>query len=242
MRSDMFEVIIERPRTGGGRGMTKGRRAEPLRQHEAPIWEPVSRGRGTKCLNENLAPLRRFLASRVGRPWDAVRSEISARLTMRSAVHKHVLDHVKDMVEENAVLIDGRPYHHPGGYYPYGGLIVAAGWRGFYVCPKTGALRLASERWKRPHRPEADPDVRRIDDLRQARRIEGVWYLVTFAPVPGLHSERAACRDVVIGASLDTPGMLDYSGRLKKTHGRADRYAAEKRQLSTREIRVYAGR
>src|SRR5580698_7836686 len=109
MRSDMFEVIIERPRWNGGRGSHgKGRRAEPRRQHDAPLWEPVSLGRGTKSLNENLAPLRRFLERRVGRPWDAVRGEICALITPRSAVQKHVLDHVKQMVEENAVLIDGR--------------------------------------------------------------------------------------------------------------------------------------
>jgi hypothetical protein len=239
MRSDMFEVIIERPRCGGGRGEGKGRRAEPRRQHEAPIWEPVSRGRGTKYLNENLAPLRRFLASRVGRPWDAVRSEICALLTMRSAVQKHVLDHVKEMVEVNTVLIDGRP-HHPGGYHPHGSLIVADRWRGFYVCPRTGALRVAAERWRRPREDGVNPDARRVDDLREARRIEGVWYLVTFAPVPALHRERAACRDVILGASLDAPGMLEWSGRLKKAHGRSDRYAVEKRQLSTREIRAYA--
>jgi hypothetical protein len=90
MRSDMFEVIIERPRVDRGRGEGKGRRREPVRQQEAPTWEPVSRGRGTKCLNENLAPLRRFLRSRVGRPWDAVRSEICQLITPRSAVQMHV--------------------------------------------------------------------------------------------------------------------------------------------------------
>jgi hypothetical protein len=150
MRSDMFEVIIERPRVDRGRGDTKGRRGEPLRQQEAPTWEPVSRGRGTKSLNENLAPLRRFLRSRLGRPWDAVRSEICQLITPRSAVQMHVLVHVKQMVEENTVLIDGRPHHTPGAYWRGGGPIEAVGFRsGFYVCPRTGLLRIAAERWRR---------------------------------------------------------------------------------------------
>jgi hypothetical protein len=138
MRSDMFEVIIERPRYNSGRGRKlKGRRGEARRQQEAATWEPVSRGRGTKSLNENLAPLERFLRSRVGQRWDDVRSEICALLSVRSAVQKHVLDHVKQMVEENAVLIDGRP-HYPASRGPWSSLIMG----GFYVCPRTGALSL----------------------------------------------------------------------------------------------------
>lgn len=151
MRSDMFQVIIERPRGGGGRGYGKGRRGEARRQQEGPTWEPVSRGRGSKYLNENLAPLRRFLFRRVGRPWDAVRSEICALLSVRSAVQKHVLDHVKQMVEENAVLVDGRPYH-PGGRNLFRPVISSSRWGGFYVCPRTGALRISEERWQRPRR------------------------------------------------------------------------------------------
>src|SRR6185369_13224308 len=100
MRSDMFEVIIERPRRDCGRCNKKGRRGEALRMQDAPVWEPVSRGRGGKYLNENLAPLRRFLSSCVGRRWDDVHREISAHIAARSAVQKHVMDHVKQMVEE----------------------------------------------------------------------------------------------------------------------------------------------
>ena len=139
MRSDMFVVIIERPRIGGKWWRPKGRRAERLRQQEGPTREPMSRGRGSKCLNENLAPLRRFLQSHVGRPWDAVRSEICALLNVKSAVQAHVLVHVKQMVEENTVLIEGVPHHPPryGGPTP----ITWSRWGGLYVCPLTGALR-----------------------------------------------------------------------------------------------------
>lgn len=153
MRSDMFEVIIERPRAGSCHGcLDKGRRREPLRQQEGPLREPMSRGRGDKCLNENLAPLRRFLQSRVGRPWNAVHREMCALLNPRSAVQQHVLDHVKQMVELNPVLVDGRAYHptgHSGRLWP---VVPSPRWGGFYVCPRTGALRLAKHpaRSKRP--------------------------------------------------------------------------------------------
>jgi hypothetical protein len=150
MRSDMFEVIIERPRVNRGYNRPKGRRGEARRQQEAPVRESTSRHRGgSKVLNENLAPLRRFLRSRVGRPWNDVHSEICSLLNVRSAVQKHVLDHVKDMVEVNVVLVDGRP-HHAAGHLFAGALIVRSRWRGFYVCPRTGLLCLSRWRWGRP--------------------------------------------------------------------------------------------
>lgn len=142
MRRDMFEVIIERPRGAGWRNTTGKRHGERRYWEEAPAWQPVSRGRGGKELNENLAPLRRFLQSRVGRPWNKVRSEMSAVLSPRSAVQKHVFDHLKQMVEENAVLIDGHACYPPSRAYWRGAEIRADDFfGGFYVCPRTGLLR-----------------------------------------------------------------------------------------------------
>lgn len=152
MRKDMFEVIIERPRWGS-RWAThktkKGRRRE--RTERAFEWAPSKAGMRrwgqTKSLNENLAPLIRFLKQRTGRPWSKVRSEMSAVLSMSSAVQKHVLDHVRQFVEENPVMIGGRP-HEPiarggakGAHLPLG---LYSRWHGrFYVCPRTGVLREA---------------------------------------------------------------------------------------------------
>jgi hypothetical protein len=229
-------VIIERPRVGSSWAKEKGRHREQLREQEAPTWEPVSRGRGSKQLNENLAPLRRFLHSRVGRPWDAVRSEISAILNVRSAVQQHVLVHVKEMVEENAVLIDGVPHHKPkyGGYTPIG----RNRWHGFYVCPETGILRFVEAPGRKRRRPAPNPDVRRLDDDHQLHRIAGVWYRVTLALVPLSGGERARARDAVRCAPLDTLSV----GQLKDTYGRLNRYGAAKEQLSSREVRALVGR
>lgn len=144
MRRDMFEVIIERPRLGGGRSTDKRRGERTARAFDrAPNKMGMGRGSRSKHLNENLAPLRRFLRRHIGKPWSKVHSEMCAVLSMSSAVQKHVLDHVKDFVEENPVMIDGRP-HHPsasgGGYWP---LRWHERWPRFYVCPRTGLLREA---------------------------------------------------------------------------------------------------
>lgn len=140
----MFEVIIERPRIncrGGKKGRTEERTERAF--DRAPKQLGMGRGRGTKYLNENLAPLRRFLARHAGRPWNAVRSEMNAVLSMRSAVQKHVLDHVRDFVEENPRMIDGRAYWAEA----WGGVLrpieAHPRWPRFYVCPRTGLLRLA---------------------------------------------------------------------------------------------------
>jgi hypothetical protein len=58
----------------------------------------------TKELNENLAPLKRYLRKQVGRPWNAVYRDLSARLRPTSAVQQHVRDHLWDYVERHVTL------------------------------------------------------------------------------------------------------------------------------------------
>jgi hypothetical protein len=172
MRKDMFEVIIERPRYGSRFATKKGRRKERTERafDRAPTRMGMGRSGGTKCLNENLAPLRRFLGSHVGRPWSKVRSEMNAVLSVSSAVQKHVLDHVKDFVEENPRMIDGVA-HVPttfggakGKYRPLAG----NRWREqFYVCPRTGLLREAPHVPRKRKSPSGDSTVDARAGLRQ---------------------------------------------------------------------------
>lgn len=146
----MYEVIIERPRGGAGWGRDWPR-AVPWRQFAqdddgARDGGPTKLRMGprsrTKWLSENLAPLRRFLRSHVGQPWDTVHAEICARIRPTSTVQKHVLDHLEGYVELHPVMIDGWP-HHPIAYSDRG-YRPLADWRdSFYVCPETGILRVA---------------------------------------------------------------------------------------------------
>ena len=50
-------------------------------------------------LNENLAPLQRYLARQVGRPWNKIYAEIAEHLKPTSTVQQHVRDHLKDFVQ-----------------------------------------------------------------------------------------------------------------------------------------------
>src|SRR5262245_14992574 len=80
VRHDMAKVIVERPRHRSHWNKPKGYRRQLRRQlGDGPatregmkrLWKG-----GTKMLNEHLGPLRRYLDSQVGRPWDKVFAEI----------------------------------------------------------------------------------------------------------------------------------------------------------------------
>ncbi len=100
MRDDMFKVIVERPRWGASHAASPKLKRTPhadahhigLKRH-VRISAPYS-----KSLNENLAPLVRYLRRQRGRPWDAVFSEICAKLDTGSTVKMHVREHIEDFV------------------------------------------------------------------------------------------------------------------------------------------------
>lgn len=230
MRWDMYEVIIERPRGGAGWGREGGRRRAWRRDPEsAATREGISMSRGSKHLNENLAPLRRFLESRLGAPWSSVHSEICATLRPTSAVQLHVLQHLDQMVLVRAAVEDGQVI----AVDRWGGL--RAAWRGrwsrFYVCPTSGTLKLLPAR-PRPAAP-ADRD-RAIVEGALWRRIEGVWYAIAVAPVP---AALTGVRDAVLGPLMALGDRWAREGALREAYGRGDRYAASKRQLGKRELR-----
>jgi hypothetical protein len=73
MREDMYKVIVERPRRGKEGDATAARLREDF---DGPMRLGMRAGYGYRSLNENLAPLRRYLHAQIGRPWDKVFSEI----------------------------------------------------------------------------------------------------------------------------------------------------------------------
>ena len=131
MREDMSKLIVARARLNSG-AQRKGR-AKDL--EDMPLHEGMRRAqelRGNpKYLNENLAPLRRFLERQVGRPWNKVYADIAAHLRVTSTVQQHVRDHLHDFVavvaREN---IRSKRGASPGGIWG----------QEFYVHPSTGLL------------------------------------------------------------------------------------------------------
>ena len=77
MRADMFKVLVERPRHRWK--WDDGSARWSRNDIDEPAWLRTRAGYGTRALNENLAPLRRYLHAQVGRPWNKVFSEIQSR-------------------------------------------------------------------------------------------------------------------------------------------------------------------
>jgi hypothetical protein len=150
VRPDMSKVLVERPRKGGGYG-GKGYRKELQR---TPVEEMRSREGikarwrcGPKYFDDHLGPLRRFLLSNVGRPWDLVYSEICRETRDRFPVREHFLVHVYQYVEKCVILVDGVPCHGEG--FGHGTPLRNHGGRYLYVCPKSGLLKKVPSKRKR---------------------------------------------------------------------------------------------
>jgi hypothetical protein len=75
MREDMYKVIVERPRRGKEGDATAARLRKDF---DGTMRLGMRVGYGYRSLNENLAPLRRYLHAQIGRPWNKVFSEICA--------------------------------------------------------------------------------------------------------------------------------------------------------------------
>ena|SRR5437762_3046750 len=140
MRRDMDKVIVERPRVGHKRpskktGMRLGAHQISDDFDAGPMRLPSSRKRqyggwDSKELNDLLSPLKRFLHTQVGQPWDRVYRDIVAATDARTVTGKHLLDHVEQFV------ITDTSCERPG---PVKG-------EEFYVHPRTGLLCFRSFR------------------------------------------------------------------------------------------------
>jgi hypothetical protein len=261
MRDDMFELIIERPRWA-----SRIRYSRRLRRTDSKISaarDPdrlpfhVGLKRAAKLtkihkrLNENLAPLRRYLERQINRPWNKVWSDICANLKTTSTVQQHVRDHVGDFVAIHTFVKDGAVWakSHFGGPTP-----LAKSRYELYVNPRTGILRpnkhhrsYIRQRWEgtwvgddNPYRPKR---MREVAPLIQLHRLDdGNWWELKLAPIP---TERKAVRmkdggtyrysirlpyfDVVICDKLTTLPAAEL-------YGKPGVYAVAKRKLSRAEL------
>lgn len=235
----MAKVIVERPRLYNS-GKPKGyHRAQARHGDDLPRREGMkTRWLGRpKVLNEHLGPLRRYLDDQVGRPWDKVFSEVCAHVDRSSAVQDHVRDHVDQYVARNVLLVGRVPCSNEGRTI---GRPLKELWGvRWYVCPRTGLLRRVVREGRKARRQKARPAPAprfvRVDDAHQCRLMNGVWQLITLAPLPpeGVRA-RAEKRDVVLNQSVRS--LTDEE--VVKQYG-AVVFAVEARPLARRELRNY---
>ena len=194
MRKDMFKVIVDRPRRGAGFRVNRTRLAG---EDDLPVRIGMKRFRtlnrtDSKWLNENLAPLKRYLMKQAGRPWSKVFSEICENLDTGNTVKQHVRDHLQDFVITKVAV--GRKGEWMNGNERSYERMSDAPWRQpLYVDPNDGILKRSDKLWKkwridptpywRKRREDMfviDPNVRRIDDNTELHCIGGIWYEIKF--------------------------------------------------------------
>ena len=159
MREDMAHVVVERPRLKPY-NIRKGR---SVSLKDMPSHEGMRRGHALqgdrKQLNENLAPLRRYLEKQVGRPWSKVYSEIARHLRIDFAVQQHVRDHIEDFVAVKPRRIaNGWRFSH-------------VWWQPLYVDPVTGifAAQTSFRKKKRVATPDSTVQHHRLSMFRLAK-------------------------------------------------------------------------
>jgi hypothetical protein len=252
MRVDMYKVIVERPRHW------KGREAAAVRLRDdpdGPLHLGMRAGYDYRVLNENLAPLRRYLHAQVGRPWDKVFGEICAGIDRRNTVQQHIHQHIDDFVAVDVAEVDGELVN----------LRNQAPWSGslrqdLYVDARTGLLRRVRRRrsWRqldaeRREREQAELAAcrRLVDERTVLLLIEDAWFRVEVSALPGqqvTHSDvggrlkrrvTAESRyDVVLRRNVSSSSSVDLE-HCERNYGSSNVYAVGKRQLSKREIRAY---
>jgi hypothetical protein len=255
MRKDMAKVIVERPRRGSVKWRRKGR-ARPLEdEDDAPLRVRASAARPekTKSLNENLAPLRRYLEGQVGRPWNKVYSEISEHLKPANTVQQHVRDHIEDFVAIKTRMEGGKvviAQRSRGG-----DLTLADCYQKLYVHPQTGLLRRNSH-W-RSWKAKADDRTkaksaevsRRLRDIAPDRQLhllnDGGWWEIQLAKVKTLKLMVPDRRGRLVRRDIDeryfdvliNSSLTDMSSA--ELYGRQGVYATAKRPLNKREMKAF---
>lgn len=155
MRSDMYKVLVERPRSRGWKkGRLEYRRAkavvldEDLESVDYFSRRTVAMGGrrprwADKEFRVHIQPLRRYLERQVGRPWNEVWQDVCRRTDIRSKAQWHLRLHVELEVETGA-----RADAH-GRLFVRGWPLLKGDRPQLYVDPLSGLLRRLAARSER---------------------------------------------------------------------------------------------
>lgn len=270
MRDDIAKLICERPRRNANGSLSKQYRREVAwsrlvqegREEDSPLREQTRRkwGWDRKEFSDYLVPIEGFLRKSVGRPWDDVWSEITAHLSVGSTTQRHVLGHVRDYVEINAIEQEDGSITEPNGRKIYS---YRSG--SYYVDPNDGVLRAI------PHEPRSRWSWSPKLPVVRFHRINGVWFEVEFAQAPVIGrawevsgrifstkakleewlakvsdiyrilateiDRRANVHDVVLDCEAKFGRRSDRVGRHWSDDG--DLYCSSRRQVGKKEIRKF---
>lgn len=233
----------------------------PTRETTSRIWGWQRRER-----HMHTDPLRRFLESRVGRPWNDVYSELCRDLRADDRMRHEINSRLDWFVERNVRMVEGEPRDYRG----YNLLR----WSGktLWVHPETGILMLSVGK-RRNFQRKPKHEMVELGKNRKAVKLDGLWFEVVFAEIPLItpkfttvknatgngsatdggaggnsgtgdngNAQPAPGWDVVLhecaGRYTNLPRWRDGSESFRRHWGAAV-YAVSKRQMSKREIRRF---
>jgi hypothetical protein len=234
MRSDMDKVIVERPRVGSRMPSRKKGYRKYLQSttvDELPHREPMlGRWRGRqKWLNEHLGPMRRFLRSNVGRPWNKVHQDLCEHVSFDNAVQGHVLSHIYEFVHLHVEVHDHATVFSIQGWWSNHKLSENS----LYVCPKSGILKLVQG--DRRHRPKTRFSV---DACTQYHCRDNVWWEVRVRSIENVVGdlwdvwlEREVSKLTEQDCDVSYGGQLFATSKSLLTHQETRRLFREMRQF-----------
>jgi hypothetical protein len=236
MRPDMHKVVVERPRWDPGSGK-HGRRAN-LSDELLPKFEGIKRPhQNRKGLTDLLGPLKRWLQSQVGRPWNDVYSEACAVIKPDSVIRAHIKTHLLEFVERQTFMRDGKVCVLELGYHGRG--VVPLDERRyrtnlFFVHPETGRLQevpYVSKRARQARQTRPPVTVYWITRKVALRKLNGLWFECVMHSFPKqfLKGESPWRFDAAEKRMVCRSQTLDIYGR--------ECFCVSKRQLSRRELK-----
>jgi hypothetical protein len=255
VREDMYKVIVERPRRGKDGYATAARLCKDF---DGPTRLGMRAGYGYRSLNENLAPLRRYLHAQIGRPWNKVFSEICVGIDRRNTVQQHIHQHIRDFIATDVDVRGGQliDLATRWGFRDSGSGI----YQGLYVDPRTGLIRPNKNHraWRHSiaehhRRDQAEVAARRrkVDERTYLLLLNEIWFSVEVDVLPEerrvdrvidgkLHRQMTAESryDVVLRKNVSRAGRVESRQR-EHLYGSSGLYAVNKRQISAREIKAH---
>ncbi|MBH8574037.1 hypothetical protein I8752_13590 [Nostocaceae cyanobacterium CENA369] len=225
----LSEIVIERPR-GGMKISLKKLKGFKKQLHKLTeeasqdgLLNPylIKTRNKSKRLSDHLGPLRRFLRSKVGQPWNEVYSELCQRLDPSTMAGQHVIGHLWDFVERYVEMIGGELYSKSYRWYQ---IPLDGSYRDrFYIHPETGILCAVKKLPRKQKQKQQQTDLVIVDDYHQYHKLNEIWYLISFEDFPPSPTDYVT--DVLKGV------IYRSAVRGRKI------YAARKQQCNKKEIR-----
>ena len=225
----MHKIVVERPRWNPGPGK-HGRRGN-LPHELLPKFEGIRRPHAQrKAFTDLLGPLKRWLHSQVGRPWNDVYSEACAVIKPDSVIRAHIKTHLLEFVQRHTFMHEGSvcvlDTWRGGGIRPV--TAKQFGRSAFYVHPETGQLQeikpVSSHDRRKARHEKRHRTFRWLDARFALKQIKGIWFACQFRAVPP-DGPFKAYETVGRGGLLRPEGVFLH--------------CIAKRQLSRRELRRY---